>query len=242
MALKDILKKAGEVVDGIIYEEQPSFKNKQSEVTPSESLLIEENTKEKTIQTIPNMSDAVNTVISSMNIQEIDPRYEKQILDSVRKADQPGPDFLEFSEAVKSLRSSSPTISEDDSIRSTFIVMKSSGVTKERLLETAKHYLDVIKSEKNTFESSILKASKERVEAPQQQIQDMLNENNNLQTQILELQRKVENNNKSISTKRDEITQAQTKLEVNKKRFHNTVTKIENDINGLVSKIESLNF
>ncbi len=231
------------LVNRILYEESPLNKEetqpKEENMVKLEETLTSKETPDVTSNSEINLG-TINQIVNNMNITETDARYEEQILKSIRNADQPGPDFLEFSDAVKELRKSNPSMSEEDAVKSTYIVMKSSGVFKERLIETSEIYLGVILNEKKRFEDSILNSSQKHIEAPQKEIQELQNENSEIQNKIAELQKKAENNNRTITKKREEVALAQSKIEVNKKRFENTIQKIQNDMTSLATKIKNI--
>lgn len=222
---KGIMGQAGAFIKEIISDDIPDYlKNPKSE-------NIQEN------QTITNMSE---TVIIPAQTKDIDSRYEEQILKAVRSADLPGPDFLEFSEAVKKLQQLNPSMSLDDVIRNTFTVLSANGLTKARIIETGDHYRQVLKSERDKFEQSILQGSQNKIDVPQAEIHEMKSHNHELEKQLHELQSQIEKNKRDIESKQNEIETAKQKLSNNKAKFNNTISKIENSMTELINHVQSL--
>ena len=225
---KDLFGKLGNMVHSIIYEQTPEYlKQANGENTP--------------IQTPVNNNVSMTETILPANTNEIDNHFAEQIRKAIREADQPGPDFLELSDAVKKLQSLNPSMDVSTAIQNAFIVLSSGGLTKSRVLETGSIYLNVLKTQTQKFEESMLKGSQSKIDTPQQEIEQIKESNRELEKQKRELDIQIETNNRLITSKQSEIDIAKEKLSVNKAKFFNTVKNIESEFTDLISKVQNMN-
>lgn len=98
-----------------------------------------------------NKSEISNITYSDVSL---DDNSFKDYFDGVYKdANIPGPDYLEYMQAIESLKE----LSLDDKSKfiSAFAGFKTQGVTKEKLIETAQKYLEIFNSKKIKFEEHL---------------------------------------------------------------------------------------
>lgn len=237
--MSDIPKKKslGGFLSNLLFEEPRST---TSPSYSSESSDESTNSTPSTPQPASTYSnEVVNTVMQSANITGIDEKFEKQIRDALRAADQPGPDYLEFSDAVRNLKETL-NLDDDKAIQSAFAVLKSSGLSKEILLKTAQHYLSVLEMEETEFKNVVLHRTQAKIEGPQSEIVALRTDNEKIVQQIAELNNKLQVNNKQIEVKNAEILNETVNLETKKKKFHNTLVYIMDEIKGTVTKVEKI--
>jgi hypothetical protein len=167
----------------------------------------------------PTIMEVTENIETSNNEDSIDIRYQEQILKAIKSADLPGPDFFEFSEAVKKLKSSNSSMSLDDIIKNTYIVLSANGLSKNKILETGEHYINVLKTEKNKFEEAVQQGAKNKIEIPQSEIDELCKLNLELENQLNQIQEKINNNELLIKRKKEDIENTKQKLSLNKTKF-----------------------
>lgn len=132
-----------------------------------------------------------------------DPQQKQKYLgilnEALQKADLPGPDFLEFLNGLRGLAASA--IPEEVKFSTALTMFGAQGVTPQKLVETAAHYIDALEREEDDFTAYISKLRETKVvqvqakaeeaaksaQAKQEQIQKLNEEILGLQSQSMEL-------------------------------------------------------
>jgi len=228
---ESLIKKAGRLVENIFTEEIPNFDTKPE---AQEDSKIKKNTENEMIE-LNQTNDNVH--IDMLYTTEVDPRYESQLREAIKDADQPGPDYFEFSMAVKELEKTG--MDRTTAIKTTFTILKNSGLTKEKLLSSASHYLGVINTEEQHFKESILAASNKKLEIPKKEVQELIKQNIELQTQIGKLQDQINKNKSDLEIKNQEMASSEIKIKTNTQKFNNTIQFIRGEINSFTENIKT---
>ncbi|MDQ3015378.1 MAG: hypothetical protein M3R25_01455 [Bacteroidota bacterium] len=148
------------------------------------------------------------------------------------KQSQPGFDFLKFKQSISQL--AGLNLDTATSLKSAFATASTMGVTKDSLLQSARHYLTVLGDEKKQFDQALnnqvqqrIASKKDELSKVQTQIEDHKRQINKLEKQITEFQEK-------ISRSDEEMTEARTSIDQTKMKFETTyqlfVAAIEQDI------------
>ena len=231
MEKNSFLEKARAAIKSAVGDDIPDYLKEQQKIK-------ENNLEEKYKPTIMEVTENIET---SNNEDSIDIRYQEQILKAIKSADLPGPDFFEFSEAVKKLKSSNSSMSLDDIIKNTYIVLSANGLSKNKILETGEHYINVLKTEKNKFEEAVQQGAKNKIEIPQSEIDELCKLNLELENQLNQIQEKINNNELLIKRKKEDIENTKQKLSLNKTKFNNTLNKIEKEMVELINHVKNIN-
>ena len=106
-------------------------------------------------------------------------KFSDILLNALEKANQPGFDYLEFKKALQNLKK----LNMDEATRyqSAYAAAQSMGITPQKLIESADHYLKVLAKEDQNFNDA-LKAQQQR------QVRDQQAELPKLDEQIKELE------------------------------------------------------
>jgi uncharacterized coiled-coil protein SlyX len=114
----------------------------------------------------------------------------------LEEANLPGPDYYEFLKVMESLQKHIP----DEKSRFTvgFTSLAVTGLTKETLVQSAKHYLGILADDKQRFVSSLLSKQQEEVIGRDKR--------------SATLQNKIAENSRIIQNLTKEITEAQTEI------------------------------
>lgn len=185
--------------------------------------------KSETSAEIPNEAQVFESTVTGPA------KPNKQFTDILLKAidaqNLEGPDYLEFKTSLKSLEG----VIEDEATRykSSFAVLKSTGVTKELLLESGNHYINVLQKEKQKFESTFQDQQNKQVLAREESIkkyfEGIQKRKEQLQTLIIE----IEDMEKKLAEAKIEINEAANKVQMTKDQFlashRSIVSQIESD-------------
>ena len=231
---------------GLLGDDTPDYiKNAANNVSDETGAVVVTQQPSQLIKDIINSVSEQTTInnnmsTTSLNTKETDARYEEQIRKSLREANQPGPDYYEFSEAVRKMQKVNPSMLLDDVIKNAYIVLSANGLTKARILETGKVYQGVLHTERSKFEHAILQGSKQKIDVPQDEIEQIKKDNLSLEKQLKELQNQINANNTIIDSKQKEINLAKDKLSANKTKFHNTIEMIDSEMTNLLIHAEKI--
>ncbi|MBC7554961.1 MAG: hypothetical protein H7257_13405 [Taibaiella sp.] len=148
---------------------------------------------------------------SPMTQQDID-KFTRHFADVFDKANLDGLDYCEFSKMMEKLEGRIPD--ESTRIVTVFATLNMQGLTKDRILETARHYITVLDTDKEQFEKAAGEKATQEVE--------------NRKSKIAGLEKKVADNSEMIRKLTQEIAEAQA-----------TIAACKNEIVQYDSKISS---
>jgi len=169
----------------------------------------------------PTPSTGVNTIISPF----VDTGDYGSILEDVfEKTNLPGPDFLEFYKALKTLENQ--PIAEEQKYVSSFTAFQIMGLTKDQVIQTSKQYEKALEDEAEEFNKELTRKKKEAVIDKRTRVEVLSKEN-------LELQAKIQTNIAEISALNTEAINSESNLEVKSKQF--TLAK-----NSAIAKIQEI--
>ena len=151
------------------------------------------------------------------------------------KQTQPGFDYLKFKQSIDQLaglKLDTPT-----SLKSAFATASTMGVTKDSLLQSARHYLTILGDEKKQFDQALnnqvqhrIDSRKEELLKLQQQIEDHKRQITKLEKQILEFQEKILRSDEEVADAKASIEQTKLKFETTYQQF---VSAIEQDMTAI---------
>lgn len=151
------------------------------------------------------------------------------------KQTQPGFDYLKFKQSVEQL--AGLKLDLPTSLKSAFVTASTMGVTKDSLLQSARHYLTILGDEKKQFDQALNNQVQQRIDSKkeellqlQQQIEDHKRQIAKLEKQILEFQDKIARSDEGVAEAKASIEQTKTKFENTYQQF---VSAIELDITAI---------
>lgn len=105
-----------------------------------------------------------------LNDEDID-KFEKHFEKLFEQTNLPGPDYYEFFKMMETLE---PHIHDEKArISATFASLSIQGMTKEKLIDTAKKYMDVVHSDKANFEKALKDAGTSEVDQRKRKLQEL---------------------------------------------------------------------
>ncbi|MCU0431149.1 MAG: hypothetical protein MUF42_14385 [Cytophagaceae bacterium] len=175
---------------------------------------------------------------SKLNEADIE-KFEKHFDKLFEQANLPGPDYYEFCKMSETLEAH---ISDEKArMAATFASLSIQGLTKQKLLEAAEHYKQIVLKDKQAFEGAIdkkaeadLESRKSNVSALEKRIQDNAELIKKLTAEITDAQQK-------IATLKQEISVEEQRLIVNKSGYNIAceamLTKISTDIQKIQTNL-----
>lgn len=141
-----------------------------------------------------------------------------------------GFDYLEFKQSLASL--SKMPMDEPTRYRSAYAMAQTMGAKPDRLLETAQHYINVLKKEEHKFEIALAAQQEKQVGSKLQKIKDLELVVKNKSEKIKALTLEIEQHQKQVGALKNQISGASSKMETTKNDFIASY-------NALVSQIHS---
>lgn len=151
---------------------------------------------------------------------------------AMTKKTQTGFDYLKFKQSVDQLNNLN--LDAVTALKSAFVTAATMGVTKDTLLQSARHYLTILGDEKKQFDQALTNQIQQRIDSKkeeliklQQQIEEHKRQISRLEKQIIEFQDKIAKSD-------DEMADAKSSIDTTKMKFENTyqqfVSAIEQDM------------
>ena len=223
------MKKAGwlDTVKHVFVEdvEDTSTKNTSNGITSTNPV--------STVLSSPIVVDTQTSNISTVGT--IDKKFADYFADLLSKADLPGPDYYEFSQALQSMSDSGmPEANIFKVAWKTFTTAMGGSKDPNALIVAGKHYLQMLELDKTDFMKRFDEKKSEQVGVLETKLQSLNQEAVNAAAEIEKLQKKISDNNTLIAQTKGDIAQQTTKLETNKSNYVATLQvfsgKIESDL------------
>ena len=171
-----------------------------------------------TTQAMPAMSEA-----------DID-KFEQHFSGLFERSNLPGPDYYEFWKMMETLEAHVPD--EKTRMAAVFATLSIQGLTKQKLLETAAQYKQIVETDRTEFEKAASDKASQEVQGRQQQLAD--------------LEKKIAEHAATIKKLTEEITAAQQQTGQIKAQITESEQKITSSRQGyqlacsaIINKIET---
>jgi hypothetical protein len=131
----------------------------------------------------------MTTTQSLFSAEGIDPRSLEFIAQAIEKNNLPGFDYFEFKRAVTQL--AEMKLDEATAHKSAFTTAATLGITKEKLVETAGYYRNVVEKEKEAFSKALENQNATKVAARQQEVSRLRDQIERHKIEIARLQDEI---------------------------------------------------
>jgi len=159
------------------------------------------------------------------------------LVKALEKNNLPGFDYIEFKQALQALKGMD--LAEDTAYKSAYATAQTVGLTREKLLKTARHYKKVLANEKVQFDAALQKQIKQRIEGKQTEVAKLRQQIADYQKKIEQLEAKIQQSQETIEKQDDLIQSAKERIESTKDGFESTLQSITNEIDRDIENIES---
>lgn len=167
----------------------------------------------------------------------LDERSVSALTRALANENLPGFDYIEFKQALARLRDMD--MDEPTAFRSAYATASTMGLTKEKLLKTARHYKKVLDNENEHFEQSLNKQMEQRVKAKMQEVEKMKKQVAEFQRKIDELEARIKQGEQTIASADEDIRSAKEKLLSTKDAFQHALKSISNEIQKDIESMET---
>jgi hypothetical protein len=182
---------------------------------------------------------------TSVDNGEVDETYINHLYDFMTKNNLPGPDYYEFANSLDEMTSELAGASEEKIFQMTYKVAYKQNLPVDKLLETAKTYIDLFGKHKKEFEDFLNTESQKTIGAKNTEIANLQKANSDatnqiatLKKQIISLEAQVETNNQKMDEDNSFVESETQKLTIKKSKFQKAFSVIIDKINGDIDKIK----
>lgn len=139
------------------------------------------------------------------------------IIKAIKSNYQSDIDYLKFKQSVIKLQEMD--MDEPTSIKSAFMTLSTMGVTKHRILESIRHYSNVVNKEKEKFAIALKNQITNNIEKPKLEAEKFDEMIDKKKAQIVKLQEEIELIEARKLTIGDELQAAETKINSTRDQF-----------------------
>ncbi|MBK9015948.1 MAG: hypothetical protein IPM82_18850 [Saprospiraceae bacterium] len=165
----------------------------------------------------PSQPSAANMDLPPARPGEANPKFLEVLMRAMEGANLAGVDYLEYRQSLKSLEK----MPMDEQVRyqSAFAMAQAMGATPQKLVESAVHYLDVLKSEQSKFEEALRNQTTDRIGNRQEMLKNLDATLKQKAEQIKKLTQEMEQHRAEMEKLEHEIKEATSKVSTTKNDF-----------------------
>ena len=167
---------------------------------------------------------------------ELEQKFVSLFIKALEKSNQPGFDYIEFKQSLGAM--SKMNIDESTAIRSAFATASTVGLTKKKLMESAKYYAQVINQEKEHFDAALKKRINQKVGGKVKEVEKLKEQIIKYTEKIEQLKTQIEKHQHTIDTADEQIQAEKEKIIGTQNNFERTH---ENFIDQIKADIENFN-
>ncbi|MCB1192570.1 MAG: hypothetical protein H7A23_16850 [Leptospiraceae bacterium] len=171
-----------------------------------------------------------------LDITNEDPKIKATLLAKLEEANLEGYDYFEFAKSVQEQASIVPD--ENTRYQMTYVAASVMGVTVPKLIDSANHYIGVLKSEEKKFNDSVRSQTDSSINAKQTQLKEIEEKIQSKNKQVQDLLTEMESLKKNQDTLSKEIIENKQKIESVKNNFQNTLNSLIEKISKDIEKIK----
>ena len=167
---------------------------------------------------------------------KVSSRFVDVLLDAMQKNNVQGIDYLEYRQSLDSL--GKMEMDDETRFRSAFAMAQTMGADKEKLLSSARHYLEVLKEEEKKFAAALANQQKLKVDKKQQRIDELINTNDSLRSELTRIAEQIKVNEDQITTLVKQRSEAEGKVVETKKNFEASLEFVRDRIREDMTHME----
>lgn len=194
----------------------------------------------KTSTSVKPISNNIEIAVAPTIVQPgaaitVDKDIKAALLQSLQDNKLAGFDYLKFVAALEEMKEIGGT--EEARLKMTFITAKQLGVDKTKLIESANHYLEVLKKDAVDFSSNLADKQAKNIGVNEKRLEDVEKATNNHRETITTLNAEIEKLQQEKYALTVQIADERARLENKKSAFEYTHTSLTNEIKDNIQKI-----
>ena len=170
------------------------------------------------------------------NSGPLDQRSANMIINTLEKNNLPGFDYLEYKQSLEGL--SKMNMDEATAFQSAFVTASTLGLTKEKLKETAKHYIKIVGQEKQKFDQAAQNQMNKGIASKRAEVEKLEAAMNQKYERIKKLKAEIDAHQQKVEKLRTELNGAEEKINAMKQSFTTVYQEITDHIQCDIQKID----
>lgn len=175
--------------------------------------------------------------VSDIPSGKTDDRIVNTLFEAMERANLDGFDYIEFKRSVRGLEKM--VTDEATRFKSAFATASTMGVTMDKLVETANHYVTILDRERQQFFSAAAQQTKKLVDNREKELKQMLQTMADKKRMIEQLNKELDESEQKMKAMQDSIEEASSKIEHTKKNFDVSFNYLRELISNDIEKIKT---
>jgi hypothetical protein len=221
LANSDMFKK----IKGLFIIEEPG----------AQSTIENDKGQETAVPGAPTESTTIKPPVAVASDAKVDPKFTDLLLRAIESNNMDGFDYLEYKNSLKSIESVIPD--EPMRYKSAFEMAKTMGLSKEKLVQSANHYLTVLTSEDKKFKDALENQKAKQIQGRTDQLATIEKAIVDKQKMIDNLTKEIEASKEQLKSVRNEINDAVVKIDVTNQQFMTSYNLVYGTIYADIEKI-----
>lgn len=220
-----------------------SLKNKFMSLIFTSDDSEEEKKEEASTESSPEPEPEVHSQPAAVSVPppqsaaegQEDKKIAESLAEAVAEANIEGFDYFEFAQLLNSLKPSMP--SEQQLFQTAFTSAKVMKATKQKLIDTANHYLSILNQKNDEFQEAVQQQTNQTVVHLEEELATV---DQRIAEKAQEIQKLTDEINELTASKTsvgNQIAENRAKIEVVRNNFNVTISKFVNRIKSDIDKI-----
>ncbi|MEO1260676.1 MAG: hypothetical protein AAFZ15_17900 [Bacteroidota bacterium] len=155
---------------------------------------------------------------------QVTSKFTDILVNALEKNNLPGVDYLEYRQSLISLEKM--PMEEKVRYQSAFAMAQAMGATPQKLVDSASHYIDVLKGEEAKFEQALAKQESSKIQGRKQQIDQLNAAIQQKAEQIKKLTQEMEKHHAQMEQLQKGIQEDTARMETTKNNFIASYNKL----------------
>jgi len=168
------------------------------------------------------MASKLNQIFSING--EIDQKSLDFLTRALDRSNLQGFDYLEFKQSLNSLKKMN--MDDETAIKSAFATASTVGLTKDKLVQTARHYQQIIDKEKAQFDEALQNQVREKIAGKKAEVDRLKQQIAENTKKIAQIEATIKKSQSTIDNADQDIKEAQNKIDATKSNFETTYQSI----------------
>ena len=160
------------------------------------------------------------------------------LLKAIKEKHQDGFDYLRFKQSVISMMKLD--MDEDTSVKSAYVTASTLGITKIKLLNSTKFYMNILQKERESFAEAMQNQLKSKVEAKKVEAEKLALKIQDYKKKIKKMEEEMALYQNKIDSVDSEMESAREKIEQTRDKFETTYSSIVEIMEDDLNKIERI--
>lgn len=162
-------------------------------------------------------------------------KFINSLLQAIESNNLEGFDYLEYKQSLKSL--AGMNMDEGTRFNSAFAMSKTMGASKVKLLDSAKHYLNILAGEKEKFTTAYQNQQQKQISSQEEKLSLIEISVKKKEEQIKKLNEEINSLKKEFELKKNEINDASAKFALTRDQFFAAHKKVSEQIDADIERM-----